>query len=161
MSEPSFNLVKQYPYRKRLKLGDIFCLEIPKGNYYFGRIMSLTAYSGGFGPCNKIYVYKDRFDLNTPPADIVNRELFFEPIFINRLGFSRGYMPVVSNVPIQKSDTHDNACYYDVLFKRYIDEHENVLDKPTNMIGTWGLSSYGVLDDLMSLAIGLPLVEGE
>jgi hypothetical protein len=161
MSQASTNLVQQSPYRKRLIVGDVFRLEIPKGEFYFGRVMSLDAYAGGFGPCNKIYIYSGKSDSILPPSDLVQRDLLFAPVFINKLGFSRGYMPVVDNIPIKETDTHDNACYHDVLFKRYVDEHENVLENPTKLVGGWGLSSYGVLDDLMSSAIGLQLVDDE
>ncbi|TKB45292.1 Imm26 family immunity protein [Thalassotalea mangrovi] len=159
MELPTTNMLRQVPYRKRLKVGDVFRLAYPGNKFIFGQIISLSASVGGFDNCIKIYVY----DFITSDAEyLVNlssKKLMCEPLFVNLLGFSRGYMPIIANMHLPDSSCADEWCFHDVPFKKYLDENGIELTKPKQNIGTWGLSNYLVLDDLISKKLDLPLVD--
>jgi hypothetical protein len=81
----------------------------------------------------------------------------FAPLFINRLGFSRGYMPIVDNKPVVQTTT--KYCYFDVPFKKYLNAEGDEISSAKGVVGTWGLSNYLVLDDLVSEILGIPVIE--
>ncbi|MCF2861315.1 Imm26 family immunity protein [Pseudoalteromonas sp. Cnat2-41] len=157
MALPQTNMEVQKPYRKKPKVGDIFRLKYSGCRYIFGQVVSLTANTGGFENCIKVNV----FDFVTSDPEKVNEdefnELMFAPLFINRLGFSRGYMPILANKPLMKLTT--KYCYFDVPFKKYIDPDGDEIPNPVGLVGTWGLSNYLVLDDLVSEKLGIPCID--
>nr|WP_290444183.1 Imm26 family immunity protein [Pseudoalteromonas sp. XMcav2-N] len=107
----------QKPYRKKLLVGDVFQLQYPGSRFVFGQIISLSASAGGFEDCIKIYVFNHI--ANKPENFSYNEQyqLMCEPLFINRLGFSRGFMPVVNNVPLIKVMDNLEWCFFLSLLK--------------------------------------------
>ena len=157
MALPETNMEVQKPYRKKLREGDIFRLKYPDDRYVFGQIVSLTAKAGGFENCIKVYVFDAVFNEPEKVIDLTSNELMFAPLFINRLGFSRGYMPIVDNKPVVQTST--KYCYFDVPFKKYLDAEGDEISNAKGVVGTWGLSNYLVLDDLVSEILGIPVIE--
>ncbi|MDP5138728.1 Imm26 family immunity protein [Rheinheimera baltica] len=157
MALPETNMEIQKPYRKKLKEGDIFRLKYPDDRYVFGQIVSLTAKTGGFENCIKVYVFDAVFSEPEKVIDLTSNELMFAPLFINRLGFSRGYMPIVDNKPVVQTST--KYCYFDVPFKKYLNAEGDEISNAKGAVGTWGLSNYLVLDDLVSEKLGIPVIE--
>jgi hypothetical protein len=162
LSFPETNLKFQKTYKKKLLVGDIFQLAYPNSKFLYGQVVSLTASAGGFSDCIKVYIFDFVSEEAITPSTTDSYYLLCEPLFINRLGFSRGFMPVIKNSP--PLDVKDNSdwCFYSVPFKKYFDENGNSLDMPTKKVGTWGLSNYLVLDEKISTALGyeLPNVSG-
>ncbi len=64
-------------------------------------------------------------------------------------------MPVIGNAPVKK--TSSEYCYFDVLYKKYLDSEGNEIAGPKGLVGSWGLSNYLVMDDLISEKLGLPI----
>ncbi|MBY6188608.1 immunity 26/phosphotriesterase HocA family protein [Marinobacter hydrocarbonoclasticus] len=155
MAHPKTNMLQREPYRKRLKVGDVFQLEFPESRFVVGRVMSLSASAGGFDDCILIYVYKTEFTMAEVPEDLDSCSLLCQPLFINRLGFSRGYMPVVGHVAITDLSRRSEWCFHSIPFNKFFDEQGVELDSSTDYVGTWGLSNYLVLDDLVSERLGI------
>ena len=44
-----------------------------------------------------------------------------------------------------------------VLYKKYLDSEGNEIAGPKGLVGSWGLSNYLVMDDLISEKLGLPI----
>jgi hypothetical protein len=152
---PETNIELQLPYRKHLKVGDVFRLRYPGERYFLGQVSSLNAKAGGFDDCILINIFA--FEHSTPMhiSSLPSLELLIAPLYVNRLGFSRGYMPVIGNAPVKK--TSSEYCYFDVLYKKYLDSEGNEIAGPKGVVGSWGLSNYLVMDDLISEKLGLPI----
>ncbi|WP_073325543.1 Imm26 family immunity protein [Ferrimonas marina] len=161
MAFPKTNMIRRDPYRKRLKVGDVFQLEFPESRFVYGRVMSLSASAGGFEDCILIYVYNAESTLAEVPDDLDSCTLLCQPLFINRLGFSRGYMPVVCNVALTSLSQRREWCFHDILFKKFLDEDGVELERPTDHVGTWGLSNYLILDDLVSERLGIKPIDDD
>ncbi len=157
MALPETNMEVQKAFRKKLKTGDIFRLKYPDDRYVFGQIVSLTGKAGGFENCIKVYVFDAVFSEPDKVIDLTSNELMLAPLFINRLGFSRGYMPVVDNKPVVQIST--KYCYFDVLFKKYLNADGDEIPNAKGLVGIWGLSNYLVLDELVSEKLGIPIIE--
>lgn len=151
-------MIQQLPYRKRLLVGDIFVMQFPDNRYLFGRIMKLDASFGGFkNGCIKTHIYDYISNTPIPPVELTTKSLLIPPQWINKLGFSRGYLSVVANVPLSNHNFQDTACYNNGVGK-YLTEDGIELNKPTELIGFYGLGNYRTLDDKISEAIGIPLI---
>ena len=157
MELPSINMEIQSPYRKKLKVGDIFRLKYPNSRYLFGQITSLSAKAAGFKDCIKINVFESEHNCPDCPIKQSSKKLLIAPLFINRLGFSRGYMPVISNTDVIK--TSSKYCYFDALFKKHLNDDGVEIPQATGLVGAWGLSNYLVLDDLVSEILGIGVME--
>lgn len=155
------NLLKLQPSRKRLKEGDIFVMLPPDKKYLFGRIMSLDAKIGFFSNVILIYVYKARSESKKeiPYGNLIPANLLIPPMGINRLPWSKGYCEVVENQRIKDNEKLPRNVFWSVAREKYFDDKQNeVLDPPTDIpIGVYGLSSYRVLDDEISKALGISL----
>ena len=153
MENPATNLLKQQPYRKRLRVGDVFKLMYPESRCFLGQIISLEAEAGGFKDCILISIFAQEAEFPYDIQSLSSYEFLLAPLYMNKLGFSRGYMPVIDNKPIIEVST--KYCYFQFSRKRYLDSNGEKIDKPQGLIGDWGLSNYLVMDDLISEKLGL------
>lgn len=159
MKLPRTNIVQQVPYRKRLAVGDVFVMRYPDDRYLFGRIMRLDAAFGGFASgCIKTHIYSFISNTPSPPEGLTSKPLLTPPQWINRLGFSRGYLTVAANVPVSSGDTQDHACYRNWR-GQYVTEDGRVLEQPTDIVGGYGLGNYRTVDDAISKALGIRLAK--
>lgn len=158
MAFPETKIELQLIYRKHLKAGDVFRLRYPGERYFLGQVSSINAKARGFEDSILINIFA--FEHSSPIyiSSLPSLELLVAPLYINRLGFSRGYMPVIGNAPVM--ETSLEYCYFDVLHKKYLDSKWNEISDPKGLVGTWGLSNYLVMDDLISEKLGLP-IKGE
>ncbi|WP_137223009.1 Imm26 family immunity protein [Shewanella sp. MEBiC00475] len=156
MEYPATNVIHQVAYKKRLKVGDVFRLEYPDNKFIFGRVMTLDSEVGGFPDCIKIHIYNIISEQSELPKDLIQSSLLVAPVFVNKLGFSRGYMPVIGNIPVESSQNIDGACYLSVFPKCcHVDEAGNQVEE-NELEGVWGLGNYRTMDDSISKALGIP-----
>ncbi|MBQ4859243.1 MULTISPECIES: Imm26 family immunity protein [unclassified Pseudoalteromonas] len=156
MEYPETNVVRQTAYKKRLKVGDVFRLEYPEKKYIFGRIMTLDSEVGGFPDCIKIHIYNVISEQIEIPKNLIQEPLLVAPVFINKLGFSRGYMPVIGNIAVEPNQNDDGACYLKVFPSCcHVDEAGNEIEE-NELEGVWGLGNYRTMDDSISKALGIP-----
>ena len=151
------NLQIQRPFRKQLHPGNVFCLRYAQNLYFFGRIIALGVVFGGFPGGIRVHVYRKKSDSEVIPQGLIESDLLIAPQHINRLGFSRCYMPVVGNIPLCAADTRSDVCYYDAVRSRFVDESGQVLDRRRAIVGEYGMGNYRTMDDQISRALGLPL----
>lgn len=156
MTFPKTNIELQVPYRKRLKVGDVFRLRYPEERYFLGQIVSLNAAAGGFEGCILINIFAFKHSTPIDISELTSYELLIAPLYINRIGFSRGYMPIIGNAPV--IETSSQYCYFDVLHKKYLDSQGNEISESIGLVGDWGVSNYLVMDDLISEKLGLPAI---
>ena len=150
------NLQIQTLFRKQLHAGNVFSLRYGESRYLFGRIIALDVAFGGFpGGCIRVHVYKKENDSDKIPEALIDSDLLIAPQHINRLGFSRGYMPVVGNIPLCDADIRNDICYYDAARSRFVDELGQALGRPKKIVGEFGLGNYRTMDDKISEALGL------
>ena len=153
------NLTKIRTSRKKVCEGDIFVLKILKDKYHWGRVISLNASTGGFPNSTLIHI----FNVITENYDIIpslcKNNLLVPPIITNNLAWSKGLFYTVVNREITEEDKLTQYCFEDVIFKKYVDENENVVPKRIEPCGYVGLESYRTIDDILSEKLGISLVD--
>ncbi len=164
---PPVNFQMQRPSRAKLHPGDIFTMRIPDGHYLFGRVVRTDAEC--FAPgCILIYVFRYLSDSPTVPARLLVKDLLIPPKTMNRLGWSRGYLMTLERRPF--ADGERMPVHYFKERRRgpngeplltFVDEDRQPLGEPPmgTMVGWAGLGNYRTLDDDVSRALGIPLVE--
>lgn len=146
------------PSRKKLRLGDVFAMGIPDGEFMFGRVISDKA-DIGFKTFNSyvLYVYSVRSLVKELPErrELRPDRLLIPPVIVSRLGWSRGYMETIANLPLDDEDVPKTLCFrkYDDV---YVDEVGRVLSGPVEPVGSYGLGNYLTMDDKISAALGMP-----
>ncbi|RUO50523.1 hypothetical protein CWE21_00005 [Pseudidiomarina aquimaris] len=137
--------------------GDIFSFQILDGKYHWGRVVSVTASVGGFDDCVLIYLYKTQTEGNDEVPSLTTSDLLLPPITTNELPWKKGYFKLIENRGGIGPDLLPVHCFYDPLFKRYCNEHGEVLSQKVEPCGVYGLDSYRTIDDKVSEALGLEL----
>jgi hypothetical protein len=143
--------------RRPLKIGDIFVLR-PRGrSYYWGRVVSTTAFGPmGAGRTVVIYIYDVQSQsLNLVPDLPLNR-LLLGPICTNRLPWSRGYFQTVTNQPLRPENVLSPNSLHDILKNQIVDEGGRVVHKPCKPIGNFLLESFRTIDEIVSDKLGIP-----
>lgn len=152
-------LARLTPSRKRLRPGDVFCVLPADGQYVFGRVIDVDLpYPPAPAPgANLVYVYDVRGDSKTPPPRdaLTPDRLLIGPVFINRLGWSRGFIETVDHYELEPDDRLAQHCFHD-FYLGFVDERGEPLPGPVEPCGAWGLASYLALDKEIHEALGMP-----
>lgn len=140
-------LHRQEPYKKRVKSGDVFSLKFDDF-FLFGQVTGTGAPFAGFPSPHKVVVFHyrslDRSDWQTA----LSSGPLIAPHFINNLGFSRGFMPVLGSAAVVHLDPAV-VCYSRTIGPHpYLDESGNPCE-PRPLVGIYGLGNYLTLEDLV------------
>ena len=162
-SEPNMRVLK--PSRKKVHVGDVFAMQMADEGFVFGRVVSTDARWSTFEEVPGmylVYVYAGVSpEKKVPDRALMSVDnLLLPPKIINRVGWSRGYMETIANVPFEEGELLSPHCFYDSVFDKYVDEFAQTLPGPVGperAIGSMALGNYRVLDDLISEALGIPL----
>lgn len=127
--------------------------------YIYGRVIRTEVNFEGF-PAALIYVFKGTSNAKALPDRTVLRtsNILARPFLINRLGWSRGYFETIGNLPFEDGEIISPTPFRDLIKQDLVrDEYGNLLEKlPPGPCGFYGLSSYRVVDDEVSDALGIP-----
>ena len=123
----------------------------PDDRYLFGRVIRTDA----LGPMEAllVYVYRTRSQIRDVPADLSPKSLLIPPTFTNWLGWVHGRFETIANLPLGPNDLLEQHCFY--AAGRYYDEDMRPLPGRIEPCGIGGLTSYRMLDDLISDALGI------
>ena len=143
-------------YKKKLNVGDIFGMKYT-GFYLFGRIGGI--YNPGKYQLYVVYVYANSSNSIGKIPILDKNLLLVKPCIINRLGFSRGYMKVVNNLPIDDENGFPIITYTDG--KSFFDSNDNKIKRPQGYIVKLSFGNYRTLDDKISKEIGIPLAPND
>jgi len=151
------NLRIQRPYRKPLHPGDVFSLQYGDSRFLFGRIVAVDVAFGGFeSGCIGVHIYRAESRSANLPEGLIESDLLIAPHYVNRLGFSRGYMPVIGSIPLCAADKRMDVCYRDAVRNRLVDDSGSPVDQPRRFIGFFGMGNFETLDEEISRALGIP-----
>lgn len=153
------NLYKVTPSRKALRPGDIFAVHHLAG-WLFGRVMlvDVPREHAPFAGSNLVYIYACVGDGPEPPIARLTRDaLLLPPLWISRLGWSRGAMMTVDHRPLEPGDWLRRHCF-DAHMRRstFYDERGNRRWWRTEPCGSWALYGYMGLDSEISKSLGVP-----
>lgn len=145
--------------RKRARVGDVFAMLMPDGQYIFGRVIAVDADPGVGADFPVVYIYKSRSsEPSVPhPADMRLSNLLVPPMIVNMLGWSRGYLSTIGNVPLGHDDVPPRLCFFDPMREEYVDQRGEPLESMVEPVGMFGVGNYSVLDDEISKALHIPL----
>jgi hypothetical protein len=133
-------------------------MQLPDGRYLFGRVIDVDL-PGERSPtpnAHLLYIYHVlREEKMVDPADLTRDKLLIPPIYTNRLGWVRGYFETIGNWPLTPTDVLEQHCFWDVLYKRYVDGRGDAIAAPREPCGEWALASYPVVDEEVSEALGI------
>jgi hypothetical protein len=140
--------------RRKPQVGDMFVMLPPDERYLFGRVIRTDA----LGPMAAllIYIYATRSQTKEVPADLPPTALLIPPTFTNSLGWAHGRFETVANLPLGPNDVLEQHCFY--AAGRYYDEDMHPLPARIEPCGIGGVTSYRMLDDLISDALGISRV---
>jgi hypothetical protein len=146
-------------HRYKPQNGDVFYLQIPAGNYLFGRVIIGNG-ARGLGPmpmATLVYLYD--WQSSTPMPDYTclgPDRLLIAPIWTNRLVWTLGYFQHIENQPMDERVLLRQHCFLDTIRHRYVDVGGVTLRHRTEPCGSWGAVSYRWIDDHVSDALGMP-----
>lgn len=107
-----------------------------------------------------VYVYDMIQPVPKADPDALTRvRLLIPPIFINRRGWTKGYLQTIAHAELREADLLSHHCFRDFT-GRHLDEKGRLLEERLEPCGTWDLSSYLRLDDLVSDALGIARAPG-
>jgi len=139
------------PYKKRVKIGDIFVLNL--GDFYlFGQVVDTGKPFARFSKPHKVVIFNHKAKAEDEWSVALKSDHLIAPHFINNLGFSRGFMPVIAGCCPQDI-SEEEVCYLKKFpSKKYVDQQGVPCEKRT-FIGMYGLGNYLTLGDLVSNAL--------
>lgn len=156
MEDININLNVLKKSRKRLHPGDVFVYQPKNHPYYFGRVIRTDF---NIGPINNqilIYAFNECSANKEYQPELNPKNLLLPPLGINRLPWSRGYFETLYNKELVENEILQTHCFLKLNCK-YVDEYGNILEKPIEPVGSYGLSSYRSFDDKVSEKLGIPL----
>lgn len=146
--------------------GDVFAMQLPSGEFLFGRVIVANAHRGHapMPGANLIYVYDQRSG-SLPPdlAQLLPGRLLVPPLWTNRLPWTKGYFQTVRNQPLGEFDVLRQHCFQEPALspgavRPFVDQTGRRLSNRVEPCGEWGLVSYRWIDDHISDALGIPRV---
>lgn len=160
MADPPTNLRVIRRSRHRPQRGDVFVMQLPDGDYLFGRVILAEPprEQAPMPASYLIYVYDHRQGDKTVDVAVLRPDrLLIPPVWINRMPWTKGYFEHLTNAPIGADDLLAQHCFYEWTGD-HLDETGKKLPGPVEPCGDWALSSYRWLDDHVSDALGIPRV---
>ncbi len=153
------NIKKLKPYRKPVLEGDYFSLSLKVGGQILGRVIHHRDVDdfvlGGY----LVYFY------NLIGADVSeipphsHLDLMIPPLFVNRLGWTRGYFAHIGNRPVLPSERYPlhsfTCCYFSPT--RIVDEFGNPLARAVEPAQLFTISNHKMVDYDISEKLGLCL----
>jgi len=145
--------------RKKPKPGDVFVVQLRDDEYIFGRVIAIDA-DVGFKTFGNVllYFYRAFSGSKGDVPEIDCHELLIPPVITNRLGWVRGYFETVCHRALAPEDVLEKHCFYDMVFKKYVDEYGQELPQRMEPCGQDVLHSFRTIDDELSKALGIPTV---
>lgn len=135
--------------RTKPVVGDVFVFQLQDERFYWGRVVSITAYIAGFENCILIYIYSNSTVSDEEVPELSVDKLLIPPIATNALPWTRGYFKYIENRATLPTDKLAVHCFYDVVFNKIFDDAGRELDRKFEPCGDYGLASYTAIDELV------------
>jgi len=153
------NLVRGKGSRKAPTPGDIFALQLPSGQYLFGRVILVDPPRSNAPMPGSILIYIYRTQSTSKELEglaLTPDQLLIPPLWTNRQAWTRGYFSTLTNVPLRTDDLLLDHCF--LAWDSYRTLKGERISARTEPCGVWGLVSYRWIDDQVSDAVGIPRV---
>jgi hypothetical protein len=89
------------------------------------------------------------------PIDPVHQDLLIPPVFTNKLGWTRGFFQPHGKPGLGEAEDPGQYWFLDVLRNQYRNVRGAQRETVDGVVGSWGLASYLMIDDLLSDALGI------
>jgi hypothetical protein len=153
------NIKKMDPYHKRVREGDYFFVSLVVGGYVIGRVVhhqsSEDFVLGGY----LVYVYNS-VDQEVPSVPLYSHlDLMIPPLFVNGLGWKRGYFGHICNRPVLASERYSVHSFTGCGFSPtgIVNEFGNPLQRVEGPSRQYTISNYKMFDYYLSEKLGLDL----
>ncbi len=159
MSIEKINLENLGGSRKVIKTGDVFVFKPKKHPYYYGVVINSDA--NIFTAKGLVHIHL--FNLNSEkgnsvPDNLHCSKLLIPPILTNKLGWRKGYFKTIGNIAVKDFMSAKNATFF-YYNGEIFDDNSNQLLVPKSIeeTGSFAITSYLNIDNLISLALEIPL----
>ncbi|MEI6533005.1 MAG: Imm26 family immunity protein [Candidatus Roizmanbacteria bacterium] len=127
--------------RKPVDEGDIFVCSPQQGEFIWGRVIKgngIKVFAG-----NEILVYF--YNVITTSSNIIpsldKNNLLIPPQFVIKQYWSSGDFETIEKRSLKNEEILNVHCFYDGLYKKYVNEFGQDLDKKYEPCGTYGFPS--------------------
>jgi hypothetical protein len=159
MNEEKINLELLGTSSKRIMTGDVFVLR-PKGHLlYYGIVANTNATMFSAKEIIHVQIFDYKSDVIQEIPDSLNKyPLLIPPILTNKLGWKKGYFKIIGNVSINNFMSVKEAAFFYYNGEIFNDNSQQ-LPKPYSIetTGSFSITSYLNIDNLISLRLGIPL----
>jgi len=157
------NIWKFPATRRRPEAGDVFAVSMLGSRWVIGRVVCTDSEIGSFGPIGHLVYF---YDLKVAtPAEVrlpIAPRLLVAPMVLDYVEWTHGYFLHVQEselLPEEKLPRHvfDRGPEVDRA-RAYIDEYQRPTGPPLpdDMVKYSGISGLGVVDSMLSEALGIP-----
>jgi Immunity protein 26 len=158
MAAAKYNLQVLKRSRTKPKAGDIFVIRPIKHDYYFGRVINPNARILSWGGV-LAYVYDIHSPEKRAPAVLSKARLLIPPRLLAFPCWTMGLAETIDHRELTEADILVKHCFYDVPFKRYVDENGTPLKRRIEPCGTYGITTPLGLGEHVSDALKIPFDE--
>jgi hypothetical protein len=132
-------------------------MHLGDGRFLFGRVVraDVPRDRAPMPASYLVYIYDLISGGKSAPANLTPDRLLLPPTFVNRLPWTKGYFETIDNRAIHRDDLLARHCFRQWTGD-HVDGDGSKLPAPIEPCGEWGLTSYRMLDDLVSDALGIP-----
>ncbi|MBN2488860.1 MAG: immunity 26/phosphotriesterase HocA family protein [Methanosarcinaceae archaeon] len=132
--------------RKKPKVGDVFVIQPRDSIYFYGKVIKTNIETKD--PFIKgmitIFIYKKSRREFKLPKHLNPKELLIPPCIVNLRGWTMGYFFTLGNIGLTEEDRVLNYGFRDSRGRFLTEEHTELKEKP-DIVGTYGLGSYGAV----------------
>lgn len=159
MNEEKINLELLGNSSKIIKTGDVFVLKPKNHPLYYGIVANASATMFSAKEIIHIQIFDYKSDVVQEIPDSLDKyPLLIPPILTNKIGWKKKYFKSIGNIPVDNFISVKNASFFYYNGEIFNDSSQP-LSKPylIETTGSFSVTSYLNIDNLISLRLGIPL----
>ena len=159
MNEEKINLELLGNSSKIIRTGDVFVLKPKNHPFYYGIVANVNATMFGAKEIIHIQIFDYKSEVVQEIPDSLDKyPLLIPPILTNKIGWKKKYFKSIGNIPVNNFISVRNASFF-YYNGEIFNDSSHPLSKPNSIetTGSFSVTSYLNIDNLISLRLGIPL----
>jgi hypothetical protein len=141
--------------------GEVFVLSVKPKEFYWGRVIIADEPILWWDELSLAYVYDTPTTSKSPIPALDKVNLLIPPFGTTDLPWVQGYFETVAAIPLNPQDILDRHCFKRPALDEYRDERGNILTERIEPCGCFAIGNMLTLDDEISIALDIPIVNRE